>query len=317
VVLIYKSIDFRGLYPLFHWTSSRNKVFFELFGFLRNPRPFSSIAPARKLSEFSGRSRGKETLTGVRLNRIFTLEKRVGGDATHIIHSLWAQFIKTGAFLKRKLYNVLYKSSNIMGENEDLKDYTEIKLDVEKEFKRVIGELPKFPKYTTQIINLANQNAQGTRPKVVGQLSELIHKSPEKNFKSWKRWYTENYPDAIDKATAKVSNMIKQMQKAVSEIDDDLIHEWVEDLVITKTAEGLVIQEIILKYLAEKLDKKWKKSTPAEESKFIDGYIGETPVQIKPATYLSKKPTIRDKIDIQMVYYKKTNKYLYIYTKLL
>lgn len=31
-----------------------------------------------------------------------------------------------------------------------------------------------FPKYTTQIINIANQNAGGTRPKVVGQMSELI-----------------------------------------------------------------------------------------------------------------------------------------------
>ena len=31
-----------------------------------------------------------------------------------------------------------------------------------------------FPKYTTQLMNLANQTAQGTRPKVVGQMSELF-----------------------------------------------------------------------------------------------------------------------------------------------
>lgn len=204
-----------------------------------------------------------------------------------------------------------------MNEKENLKDYAEIKLDVKKEFEEVVGRLPNFPKYSTQIINLANQNAQGTRPKVVGQLSELIHKSPDKTFNGWKKWYVENYPDAIDKATAKVSGMVKQLQEAVSKIDDDLIHEWVEDLVITKTAQGIVIQEIILKYLAEKLGKEWKKSTPAEESKFIDGYIGDIPVQIKPSTYLSKKPTVRDKIRIQVVYYKKTSKYLYIYTKLL
>jgi len=37
----------------------------------------------------------------------------------------------------------------------------------------VIGEVPDFPKYTTQILNLANQNSQGTRPKVVGQMSDL------------------------------------------------------------------------------------------------------------------------------------------------
>ena len=31
-----------------------------------------------------------------------------------------------------------------------------------------------FPKYTSQLINWANQNAQGTRPIVVGQMSELF-----------------------------------------------------------------------------------------------------------------------------------------------
>jgi hypothetical protein len=36
------------------------------------------------------------------------------------------------------------------------------------------GKSYDFPKYTTQIMNLANQNAQGTRPKNVGQMSDLI-----------------------------------------------------------------------------------------------------------------------------------------------
>jgi len=31
-----------------------------------------------------------------------------------------------------------------------------------------------FPKYTSQLINWANQNAQGTRPVVVGQMSDLF-----------------------------------------------------------------------------------------------------------------------------------------------
>lgn len=34
----------------------------------------------------------------------------------------------------------------------------------------VVGEVPEYPKYATQILNLANQNSQGTRPKVVGQM---------------------------------------------------------------------------------------------------------------------------------------------------
>jgi len=37
-----------------------------------------------------------------------------------------------------------------------------------------IGEVPNFPKYTTQLLNLANQNSQGTRPRVVGKMTDLI-----------------------------------------------------------------------------------------------------------------------------------------------
>ena len=36
------------------------------------------------------------------------------------------------------------------------------------------GKTYSYPKYATQIMNLANQNAQGTRAKIVGQMSDLI-----------------------------------------------------------------------------------------------------------------------------------------------
>jgi len=44
------------------------------------------------------------------------------------------------------------------------------------------GTPPEFPKYVTQLLNLANQNAQGTRPRVVGQMSDLIQQFPGKNL---------------------------------------------------------------------------------------------------------------------------------------
>lgn len=53
-----------------------------------------------------------------------------------------------------------------------------------EQIKTLLGAEPvEFPKYATQIINLANQNAQGTRPTVVGQMSELIKKIYWKNTK--------------------------------------------------------------------------------------------------------------------------------------
>ena len=48
------------------------------------------------------------------------------------------------------------------------------------------AESPAFPKYATQIINLANQNAGGTKPKIVGQMSELIQKFEGSDFKNGK-----------------------------------------------------------------------------------------------------------------------------------
>ena len=56
------------------------------------------------------------------------------------------------------------------------------KLKNEEIVKELVGEQIHFPKYTTQIINLANQNAQGTRPRVVGQMSELIKQFTKGNY---------------------------------------------------------------------------------------------------------------------------------------
>ena len=51
-----------------------------------------------------------------------------------------------------------------------------MKFELTKEELKKINTSIKieFPKYTTQLMNLANQNAQGTRPKVVGTLSEIF-----------------------------------------------------------------------------------------------------------------------------------------------
>lgn len=70
-----------------------------------------------------------------------------------------------------------------------------------------------FPKYTTQLMNLANSNAQGTRPKIVGQMSDLIQEFDGKTFEEWAVWYQARYPDAIENATDRVSEMIESFGK--------------------------------------------------------------------------------------------------------
>ena len=60
---------------------------------------------------------------------------------------------------------------------------TKIKLKNDEIKKLLAVESPDFPKYSTQILNLANKNAQGTRPKVVGQMTELIQEFSGKSIK--------------------------------------------------------------------------------------------------------------------------------------
>ena len=162
----------------------------------------------------------------------------------------------------------------------------------------------EFPKYTTQIMNLANQNAQGTRPNVVGQLSELIQVFEGETFNDWISWYEKLHPTAISSAVSRISKMVENLKIAIQSIDDEMIEKWVKDLVHNKTFFGLKIQNIILKKLAEDLKVVTRLATAEEEAKNIDGCIGETPVQIKPITY-KQKQALPEEIYIDIIYYDK------------
>jgi uncharacterized protein YukE len=163
---------------------------------------------------------------------------------------------------------------------------------------------PEFPKYTTQLINLANKNAQGTRPRVVGKVTELIQEFPGKSLAEWEKWYLKRHPEAINTATNKIVEMLEHLKKAMNRIDRILVEQWVRDLVILKTFVGLRFQEAILKKVAENQKSEYRLASPEEESQGIDGFIRNKPISIKPATYKFKKELIED-IQANIIYYSK------------
>lgn len=83
-----------------------------------------------------------------------------------------------------------------------------------------------------------------------------------------------------------------------------MIENWVKDLVVIKTFIGLKFQEAIIRKGAELKGQKYRLARPAEESKNIDGYIGNIPVSIKPMSYASKK-ALQEKIEARIIYYEK------------
>jgi hypothetical protein len=179
-----------------------------------------------------------------------------------------------------------------------------IKITNQEIAELLVGEPQKFPKYSTQLINLANQNAQGTRPIIVGQMSDLIQQYPDKDFQGWEKWYLKQQPQAIDNATEKIYSKLLEMRETMNKIDKALVRRWVKDLVITKTFSGLRFQEVILKKISAIEKKEYRLSTPQEESKGIDGYIGNVPVSIKAITYKGKL-SLPEQISVKMIYYEK------------
>ena len=171
------------------------------------------------------------------------------------------------------------------------------------------AESPSFPKYTSQLINWANQNAQGTRPVVVGQMSELfpefMESGTEMTIDGWREWYTEKYPDAFEKATEKIYAQVQNLRDAIPLIDREMVKHWVEDLVIAKTFNGMYVQKAILASLAERKGTTYRLATPEEESVGIDGYVGNVPYSVKPDTYKTMG-RLSETIAVKMIYYTKT-----------
>lgn len=73
---------------------------------------------------------------------------------------------------------------------------------------------------------------------------------------------------------------------------------------LIKTFIGLKFQEAILSKAAQILGTDYRFASPDEEAQGIDGYVGNTPVSIKPETYKAKQ-SLQEKIAARLIYYEK------------
>jgi len=191
------------------------------------------------------------------------------------------------------------------------------RIGTEERERLVAEEVEEFPintpKYTTYLLNPAINLSQSNRPEVVGQMSEIIDefrtKHPDGTFEDWIEFYFEEYDGErrLEEATEKAVPMVKKMKEAFEQVDKDMTHNYLRDLVLFKTYEGFDIQETILRKFRDIYDAEIERATPDDESRGIDGYVDEQPVSIKPETY---PDNLREEIDAPIVYYdeNKTNK---------
>lgn len=115
----------------------------------------------------------------------------------------------------------------------------------------------------------------------------------------------------MDKAADRIYGQIEKLKEAVLLIDREMIRRWVKDLIIDKTYNGLYVQKVILSFLSEKRGEPYRLSSPEEEARGIDGYVGDTAYSIKPSTYQAMD-RLPETIDVSMIYYEKTKSGLVI-----
>lgn len=96
--------------------------------------------------------------------------------------------------------------------------------------------------------------------------------------------------------------MVDRSKESMMQIDRAMMLRWVKDLVVVKTFIGLRFQEAVLKKIADKEQRSYRLAGADEEAKGIDGYIGDTPVSIKPESYRIKSE-LTESFEVRIIFY--------------
>jgi hypothetical protein len=142
-----------------------------------------------------------------------------------------------------------------------------------------------WPKYSTQLMNLANQNCKGTNPKNVGSIKEIWTEfrttNADPTLQNWVDFYNNKMGESVlDQAGKNIHAMINKM--GIKTIDQAMCIDYAKEIVYNKTHMGMAGEEMAVMAAAKYYEMPYRFSTPEEESKGIDAWIGDKPVQVKP-----------------------------------
>ena len=86
-------------------------------------------------------------------------------------------------------------------------------------------------------------------------------------------------------------------------MDCATVRRWVTELILEKTYVGLHTERAILDEAAKRIGKPYRPSSAGDESKGIDGYIGDEPASVKPESYKYNRAR-REAIKVPIIWYK-------------
>lgn len=172
------------------------------------------------------------------------------------------------------------------------------------DFKGVVRrERSNFPLNTKPILNIATQNSQCTRPKIVGSMKEFFTEFLQSrcglSVDDWEQFYRQekNGTERIRVAAAKLHDYLNKMPLDHSVFTFELAEQYISDLVINKTHYGMSGEYYAVVAAAAHFGQSYRFSTAEEETQGIDAWIGATPVQVKPHDSVAKHH-VRNNADV-------------------
>lgn len=155
-----------------------------------------------------------------------------------------------------------------------------------KNYKGIVHRSRRdWPKYSTQLMNIAAQNCKAFDKKSLGSCKELWLEMRSKGirgtFENWVNFYsqTPGYKN-IPVAAQKIHTMLTKMQ--IGGIDLSMCEDYVKEVILNKTHMGMGGEEMAIEAVANFFSKDFRFSTAEEESQGIDGWIDGKPAQVKP-----------------------------------
>lgn len=143
-----------------------------------------------------------------------------------------------------------------------------------------------WPKYSTQLLNIAAQNAKAFDKNHLGAVVNAFQKMRESGkpgtLSNWESYYNENFgEERILTAGKKIHDKLIQMQ--IHWISLDMCIDYAKEVTYNKTHMGSAGQEMAVEVAAKYFEKEFRWPTIHEDTALgIDAWIGDIPVQVKP-----------------------------------
>ena len=175
-----------------------------------------------------------------------------------------------------------------------------IELKVEQDEMAVLsGETtPNTPNYCSQLLHLANQDLNDSVPQVLSRIRNLERHVNSDRRIDWSGLDKPKMNSSEEDAVKQMMDMLNQLKESLETIDEQTVKHFVHDQLVSDTFLGEKVIESILMKVAVSHNTFYE----VAEKEDFDGYIGTTPVVIKPfRDHLEKDHNDSD--DIGHIYY--------------